>query len=237
MERQDIEQRSRERSRETRLTPFGSWVSRQVVTLMTGRQPSSGGGRKGYMGDDPLATAAIAKLRHGVGREIGDDPSLLAWTLPETDDPDIVGSRSSATGEPTARERAAYAAITLFAAHQQSIHDMPMYTESNVSLGYAIGRMAYGNFNEKGIRSRFAQLQTSNGWKELIRHARDLISLLKREHIAINYGMFAQDLLGLRSGRESANRVRLRWGRDFQRGYVGAQKTNDTINDGNNYNN
>lgn len=75
--------------------------------------------------------------------------------------------------------------------------------------------MAYGNFNENGIRGMFDRLQTANSWKELTRHARGLIRLLRRERIAINYGMLAQDLEGLRSGRARANAVRLRWGVTF----------------------
>lgn len=97
-----------------------------------------------------------------------------------------------------------------------------------VSLGLAVGRMAYGNFNENGIRGMFDRLQTANSWKELTRHARGLIRLLRRERIAINYGMLAQDLEGLRSGRARANAVRLRWGRDFQRGYGAARASDDS---------
>ena len=63
------------------------------------------------------------------------------------------------------------------------------------SLGRAVGGMAVGNFNEKGIRSTFDKLQTASSWAEMIRHARHLIALLKREDLPINYGLFAQDLM------------------------------------------
>ena len=68
------------------------------------------------------------------------------------------------------------------------------------------------NFNESGIRRVFSQMQTASSWKELVRHARSLISLLRRERIALNYGLLAQDLLALRSTRSHANAVRARWG-------------------------
>jgi CRISPR system Cascade subunit CasB len=198
------------------LTPFGKWISAKVRLLATGGKTLSGIRQGGYMQNDAHATAAVAKLRQGVGHEIGDDPSLFEWTLPDPDNPTISGYSLNHSAEPTDEERAAYAAITLFAVHQQSIHEASMHTDDNVSLGYAVARLAYDNFNEAGIRSLFDRLQTANSWKESVRHARGLIKLLKRERIALNYGLLAQDLLGLRSGRKERNGVRLRWGRTFQ---------------------
>lgn len=202
-----------------KLTPFGDWVAGRVRLLAKGGRTPSGVNDPGYLRNGASATAAVAKLRHGIGHEIGDDSDLLAWVLPDADDAGIAGRDADDSGEPTPRERAAYASITLFAMHQQSIHDVSMHTDGYVTLGRAVGRMAYGNVNENGIRRLFDRLQTANGWKETVRHTRGMIQLLKRERIAINYGLLAQDLLGLRSGRERANRVRLRWCRDFQRGY------------------
>ena len=209
---QHMEQSGQGKPSTIRLTPLGIWVSGRVRRLANGS-----GSEKGYLGDSAYATAAIAKLRHSVGHEIGDAPDVFAWTLPDTEDCEIRGYD------------AIYAAVTLFALHQQSIRDMSMHTDAGVSLGFAVGRMAYDNFNENGIRGMFDRLQTANSWKELTRHARGLIRLLRRERIAINYGMLAQDLEGLRSGRARANAVRLRWGRDFQRGY-GAARTSDNPN-------
>lgn len=206
-----------------RLTPLGTWVSGRVRRLANG-----GGSEKGYLDDGAFTTAAIAKLRNSVGHEIGDNPDVFAWTLPDTDDRAIRGYDSTDSGTPTPQEHAIYAAVTLFALHQQSIRDLSMHTDAGVSLGLAVGRMAYGNFNENGIRGMFDRLQTANSWKELTRHARGLIRLLRRERIAINYGMLAQDLEGLRSGRARANAVRLRWGRDFQRGYGAARASDDS---------
>lgn len=61
-----------------------------------------------------------------------------------------------------------------------------MHTDAGVSLGFAVGRMAYDNFNENGIRGMFDRLQTANSWKELTRHARGLIRLLRRERILLD---------------------------------------------------
>lgn len=73
--------------------------------------------------------------------------------------------------------------MTLFAVQQQSHREQSMQTDSNMSLGRAVGMIAYGNFNEKGIRSTFDKMQTANGWAEMSHHARRLIKLLKREEI------------------------------------------------------
>ena len=140
-----------------RLTPLGTWVSGRVRRLANG-----GGSEKGYLDDGAYTTAAIAKLRNSVGHEIGDNPDVFAWTLPDTDDRAIRGYDSTDSGTPTPQEHAIYAAVTLFALHQQSIRDLSMHTDAGVSLGLAVGRMAYGNFNENGIRGMFDRLQTAN---------------------------------------------------------------------------
>lgn len=208
-------------TRVPKLTAFGSWVSGQARRLATGGRDNAGIQRGGYVRNDSYATAAIAELRHAAGHDVGVDPDVFVWTMPDPTDSDICGLDATRyIDEPSPRERAAHAALTLFATHQQSIHEASMHTDADVSLGRATGLMAYGNFNESGIRRVFDQLQTSSSWKELIRHSRRLISLLKRERIALNYGLLAQDLLALRSDRNQANAVRTRWGRDFQYAYL-----------------
>ncbi|NEG89755.1 type I-E CRISPR-associated protein Cse2/CasB [Bifidobacterium aerophilum] len=203
-----------------RLTAFGMWVSGQARRLATGGRDEADILRAGYLRNDPYSTAAVARLRHAAGHEVGVDPDVLVWTIPDPLKPDVCGTDANQYADgPSPRERAAHAALTLFATHQQSIHDKSMHTDADVSMGRAVGRMACDNFNEAGIRRMFGQLQTASSWKELVRHARGLTGLLRRERIALNYGLLAQDLLALRSDRERANAVRTRWGRDFQSGY------------------
>ncbi|MBT1164308.1 type I-E CRISPR-associated protein Cse2/CasB [Bifidobacterium felsineum] len=202
------------------LTAFGIWVSSQVRHLATGGRDEAGIRRAGYLQNDSYSTAAVARLRHAAGHEVGADPDVFVWTIPNPMEPDVCGVDLGRYADcPSPRERAAHAALTLFATHQQSIHDRSMHTDEDVSLGRAVGRMACDNFNESGIRRMFSQMQTASSWKELVRHARSLISLLKRERIALNYGLLAQDLMALQSNRDRANAVRTRWGRDFQSGY------------------
>lgn len=202
-----------------KLTPFGAWVSGRARQLATGGRAQSGIKNVGYVKNGAYATAAIAKLRHASSHEVGEDPDIFEWTMPDPNDPEVSGHPERYPGSPTPQELAAHAALTLFARHQQSIHDMSMHTDENVSLGYAVGLLAYGNYNESGIRRAFDRLQTSSSWKETVRHARELVSLLKRERIPLNYGLLAQHLMQLRADREQANIVRVRWGRDFHSAY------------------
>ena len=180
---------------------------------------------KGYSANGAYATASIAKLRHCLGHEIGEDPSVFPWTLeglPGADD-----ETSQSRGGASQKELAAYVVLTLFGLHQQSIHEVSMHTDANVSLGRAIGQLAVGNSNEAGIRRRFDQLQTDREWMQVYRHAQGLIRLLKKPKIALNYGLLAQDFVQLESGGNQANAVRLRWGRDFIMGSVSADGEQD----------
>lgn len=204
-----------EGKRYPRLDDFGRWVSSKVRVLASGGRTEAGIVIEGYLKNGAYATSSVARLRHAVGHHIGDDPGIFEWTfegMPQTVD----GRACLGSGdEPTDFERAAYVAITLFALHQQSIHDLSMHTDEDMTMGRALGRLVIGNPNEAGIRMRFDQLQTADDWRELTRHAQGLVRLLKREKIPLNYGQFADDLVRLRRGRETANGVRLRWGRDF----------------------
>jgi CRISPR system Cascade subunit CasB len=206
-----------------KLSDFGQWVADKTQLLATGGRTSAGSYEKGYVQNGSYATAAVAKLCRSAGHAVGQDADIFEWTLNGLPEQDPQRSPASAS-TPTDKERAAHAALTLFARHQHSIHTGSMHTGSYVSLGAAVGELAYSNRNEQGIRRDFDRLQTASSWQELVRHARRLIDLLKRERIALNYGLFAQDLLQLRSERDHANAVRLRWGRDFNRTYWQQQR-------------
>jgi CRISPR system Cascade subunit CasB len=194
-------------------TDFGKWVDSRVRLLSTGGRASSGIRETGYVQSGAYATAAIAKLKRSVGHDVGADPDIFEWTLAGLPEPSDDQQRQ-VSGLPTTYELAAHTAITLFALHQQSIHEMSVHTQSSVSLGGAVARLLFDNPNAAGIRNRFNRIQTAGSWQELVHHARALITLMKRDRIVLNYGLFAQDLVQLHSGRVTANNVRMRWGRD-----------------------
>jgi CRISPR system Cascade subunit CasB len=198
------------------LSEFGRWAGAKARLLATGGRYPSGIKREGYLQDGAYATAAIAKLNRLVGTVYNASLDTLEWTfegLPGAAD-SVPPDASPNDGGPSSEELAAHAALTLYAAHQHSVHEASMTTDQNVSFGRAVGLLSVGNPNEAGVRRDFDKVQTASSWKELLRHARRLIQMFRRARIPLNYGLFAQDILQLRAGGNGANMVRRRWGRD-----------------------
>jgi len=167
--------------------------------------------QSGYLRDEPGAVSDLAKLRRGVSQELGADIELVALTISGLYDED---ARLSDT--PTEAEHAVYAAIVLYAVHQQSQRNAHMHQG-----GYSLGRSARllgakDGVSLEAVRRRFNALGTAREWPEIVRHSRGLIQQFRAFAIPLDYGRFARDLLSLRH-RESADRVRLAWGRDFYR--------------------
>ena len=110
---------------------------------------------------------------------------------------------------------AAFAAITLYAVHQQSRRETSLHRD-----GYSFGRSArllakHSNTRE-AVRARFAAVGTATSWDETLHHARGLVQQFRQYSIPLDYGQFARDLFDLQQPT-TADRVRLRWGRDFFR--------------------
>lgn len=180
-----------------------SFVSRKVNDL-----------QKSYVfGDRRGSAATLAKLRRAVGKEAGVDPDL--WDVTVTDLPRRYVGRTDAASE---GERAAHAAMTLYAVHQQS-KTTPMHREGP-SLGRAIAKLAkslsVGTSTEvsAAVKRRFDALLTAVTFDELLVHARGLIQQLRAADISLDYGRFAEDLRRLQLVG-NADAVRRQWGRDY----------------------
>ena len=163
-----------------------------------------------YRRDDSAAVAALAILRRGVAQPLGQDARLVGLT--------VGGLRANPNGlpdEPLPDEQAAYAALTLFALHQQGHRDQDMHR-----AGYPFGRSARllgrKSGSEDAVRRRFTAVATATSWDETVHHARGLIMQFRAQQIPLDYGQFARDLFGLQNPRY-AERVRLSWGRHFYR--------------------
>jgi CRISPR system Cascade subunit CasB len=135
-------------------------------------------------------------------------PELWRYTLAELPD-----ERPPRDGTPTVSERAAYTAMTLFAIHQQS-RGQEMH-QSGQSLGTAVRQLQARAGSAAAVRRRFEALGTAETFAEVVHHARGLINQLRAHGITLDYGMFTEDLVYLQT--RAADRVRLRWGRDFYR--------------------
>jgi len=163
-------------------------------------------------GDDSGARALLARLRRAVGQPIGAEPAVWEVVF------DRLPARYIGSGdEPSAGEQAAYAATTLYAVHQQS-KASPMHVP-RTGFGTAIRRLVSpADVEQLGgpIMRRFNALTTADGLSEVLHHARGLVQLLRREDVGFDYGAFADDLYWLQDPRH-ANKVRLRWARQFHR--------------------
>lgn len=161
---------------------------------------------KGHSG----AQATLAQLRHGAGKPIGAIPEIVditigGLTLPGHGDRD----------EPYAVESASYAALTLFACHQQS-QKQPMHVQYR-SLGAAMGELKRdAGDHADGIIRAFNAVVSATSFSAIVYYTRRAIQLLRQKGIPLDYGRLAEDFRDLQHPARSKS-VLLRWGRDFYR--------------------
>ena len=165
--------------------------------------------QQGYLADRPGAVASLARLRRAVSAEPGDDPAVwfdIFDGFPQR----LLGHGDTAS----AAERAAHAAVTIFAVHQQSRME-PMHRHG-VSLGTAVRALGRENANEDAVLRRFHALGTASSLSETLHHLRGLVTQLRGAAIGLDYGRLARDLWRLQNPR-TAPGVRLEWGRAYYR--------------------
>lgn len=170
--------------------------------------------------DDSPRKAVLAKLRRGVGRTPGALPELwgeilMDWERYFPDDGEYVKD------VPTYKEWAVYTALTMFALHQQG-HDPkkhPMH-EKGACLGMAVRRLVKDQDDQDDIDRvwrRFSRLATVDDMFGTVHYLRNLIQMLRNESIGLDYADLAIDLYRYQFGGESADNVRMKWGRNFFR--------------------
>lgn len=173
----------------------------------------------------PDVAARLARLRRAVAVSPGSAPDVWADTIA------IVPESLSGTSEvPTVAERAGHTAITLFAVHTQGGRGAAH--RRGQSLGRAVrlcvaARSADGDPTDSPVFKRFQALATASSPAELNHHLRSMVTLLRAESIALDYGLLAVDIHSLASV-EGAKRVRLRWGRDFHRSPIDTDESDST---------
>ncbi|MDR3209087.1 MAG: type I-E CRISPR-associated protein Cse2/CasB [Oscillospiraceae bacterium] len=159
------------------------------------------------------ATATLAKLRRGIGKELGALPNLFEITvggLPDNADANALN--------------AIYTALTLFAVHQQG---QGAQMSGRNSFGRACrALLKYNEEADKSKKRRFDAAATSADITEFANHARSLIGLLKAAAIPLDYPAFAVDLYKF-ANANSRNNVRLQWGRDFYKEARGDEDRNE----------
>lgn len=157
---------------------------------------------------DSDAVARLARLRHAVTSAPGSVPDVWLDTvgaLPEG----LYGNDGTSSYECAAHE-----AITLYALHQQSLA-IPAHS-FGITLGSAARRLAKATNREDAVRGRFHAIALAQTVGGVQHHLRAFVMLLRSEKIPLDYGQLAVDVRQIHGGR-GADRVRLRWGRDFYR--------------------
>ncbi|GGR04861.1 type I-E CRISPR-associated protein Cse2/CasB [Streptomyces pilosus] len=176
-----------------------------------------GSWQEGYLNDRSQAVAALARLRRGAGREAGEMPDL--WNLIDTDGlhTSAAGTRTLGEQELVCAENALHAALTLWAFHQQS-RGAPMHRrhtrERPGGLGAAVRRLMPADGVDEPVRKRLVRAGTAPDLVSLTQRLRDIVALLRREDIPLDYALLAGQLY-LWQWPDGPAAVRRRWGRSF----------------------
>ncbi|MFF2727768.1 type I-E CRISPR-associated protein Cse2/CasB [Streptomyces sp. NPDC058008] len=173
--------------------------------------------QRGYLADQSREVAALARLRRGAGREAGQLPDL--WSLIDTGPlhapPE--GARPLDESDLVRAEDALHVALTLWALHQQSrptgMHQ-PDRTDRRRGLGTAVRRMMQPGEIDEPLRKRLVRAGSAPDLATLAQRLRDIVVLLRREDIPLDYALLAGQLYTWqRPG--GADIVRREWGRSF----------------------
>ena len=165
--------------------------------------------QEGYLRDASAAVGRLAQLRRGAGKLPQDVPELWGLTGAER----LYQEQSLSEVQATRAEAAAFLAVTLFALHQQSRPNQRMHG-SGVELGAAVRRLMPRGEIDEPIRRRFVRVGTAGSLETLAYRLREIVSLLRRESIPLDYALLARQLYQAHTP-EGLERVRQQWGRSF----------------------
>ena len=166
-----------------------------------------------YNRDNSWSKAALAKLRRGIGKDLGEMPELFEYVLEGLPEEFYEKSKN----EMEKAEKAIYQTLTLFAFHQQGKSDFMCKQEHGQSLGNAIRILINRDIDkEVAIKRRFDKILTAANIEELAVHSRGMIGLLKDGNIPIDYVNYANDLYWFQDP-EYKKRVVLKWSKDYFR--------------------
>ncbi|MCB5908085.1 type I-E CRISPR-associated protein Cse2/CasB [Streptomyces pinistramenti] len=189
-------------TRQPSLGPVGAAVHQRITRL-----------QRGYLDDRSDAVGTLARLRRGIGRPAGETADL--WGLIGTEPLYEQYERRELTEDAMRwAEEAAHAAVTLWSLHQQSHHTARMHRRPGPELGAAVRRLAPGAEIDEPTRKRFVRAGTAATPVVLAGRLREIVLLLRREAVPLDYGLLADQLHTWQSpgGPQS---VRRSWGRSY----------------------
>lgn len=167
-------------------------------------------------GGDTIRKDILAGLR--AGKDVTSQRARIFWPVMMEN----LSSEYLASNESTFEENAVYSAVRLYAIHQQG----------NDELVYASGKEEGNAFFEALKKVRISKQQNNIDTKSLDRRIQLLLattnfgslvnSLVQIEKIGkasgfnkVDYSQLAQDLLYFQYSYENANKVLLKWGREY----------------------
>ncbi|WNI23812.1 type I-E CRISPR-associated protein Cse2/CasB [Streptomyces sp. ITFR-16] len=163
----------------------------------------------GYRADRSEAVSSVARIRRGAGRPAGENPDL--WGLIGAE---ALYERGWNEEEAGRAENAVHMAVTLWALHQQGHHAANMHVRNGPGLGAAVRRLMPDAAIDEPIRKRFVRAGMATSVDALGTRLRELVLLLRRDDIGLDYGLLASQLHQWQrpGGRAEVHRA---WGRSF----------------------
>ena len=161
----------------------------------------------GYRQDRSDAVSTVARVRRGSGKPAWVMPDL--WGLIGTE---ALYERPWRESDAEQAENAVHMAVTLWALHQQGRRDGDMHIAGGYGFGKAV-RLLKPDIDEP-IRKRFVRAATASSLDALAGRVRELVLLMRKEGVGLDYGLLAAQLYRWQrpGGRAEVHRE---WGRSF----------------------
>lgn len=171
---------------------------------MTGAPASPTPAIERVLGRVSARPEALAALRRGIGRSLGDSPESWPYVL-------------EVSGSQTWREPAAHLTLGLFALHHQSQSPGSMSKEG-WGLGQSCRRLRQQRgregASEQGIERRFRAALASETLEALAVHLRGLVTLMRGAGVPLDYVRLYRDLCSW-PYPDRRERICLSWARDY----------------------
>lgn len=170
-------------------------------------------------GNGNINKAVLASARHGAS--MLSPQAQAVWPVMMAALPEPMLSRN---GEPTYAETATYAAIRLYAIHQQGIEKVCVYepfrgynNEGGTRLFSALADLQQNKKTKATLDRRVQALLATTNVDSVINSLTHLVAILKAKNreCQIDYALLAEELFKFQMNYDLANRVRLNWGRQY----------------------
>lgn len=141
--------------------------------------------------NESAVRAALAGLRHGIGKDPGSLPSL--WDVTLSDLPEALQGFGE---KPTYGENAVHTALTLYALHQQGKDmDKQCMNKEGEFLGIAVRKLIEHDLvSEDAVMRRFHTAVMSDSYEGFSWQLRGLIQILRAKDIPLDYPALTEDL-------------------------------------------